>query len=110
MRRLPIPLSLSILPLFASPAAAEWASAVPFFSGGPDDLGSVDLISNDPCGGSSRPLDLGDALGAPNDKLVTIGEEGSIVLDFLHDIVDGPGPDVRGYVSCNPGSPRPLPS
>jgi len=103
MRRLPIQLCLSILPLLASPAAAEWASGVPFFSGGPEDLGSVDLISNDPCRGMGRALDMDDALGPPDDSFVSIGEEGTIVLEFKHDIVDGSGPDVRVYVSCNAG-------
>lgn len=79
----------------------EWASSVVSFTPGVGDLSSVDLISNFPCRGSYRPLDLNDAIGPPDEKFVSIGDEGIIVLTFPHRIEDRDGPDLRVWVSCN---------
>ena len=81
--------------------AQEYAVGVQSFLPGIGDLGSVDLISNDPCRGNGRGLDLSDALGAPNDKFVSIGDGGTITLSFPNPIEDRPGADVRVWVSCN---------
>ena len=82
-------------------AAQEYAVGVPSFFPGIGDLGSVTLVSNDPCRGSARPLDLSDVIGGPNDEFVSIGDGGAITLSFANPIEDRPGPDLRVWVSCN---------
>jgi hypothetical protein len=101
-----IPASLGLLTALSmtqvQPAAAqEWANAVVSFAPGNGDLFSVDLITNDPCRGSARPIDVNDALGPADNRFASLGDTGIIVLSFPHPIADLAGPDFRVWVSCN---------
>jgi hypothetical protein len=81
--------------------AGEYGTSVVTFLPGTDDVASLDLVSNSPCSLTSRPVDLVDVLGPPNGKFVSIGHLGFVGIEFPHDIVDMPGPDVAVWASCN---------
>jgi hypothetical protein len=84
------------------PALAQhYATSVVTWLPGEADVSSLDLVTGSPCVLSNRALDLNDALGAPDGKLVSVGSLGFIGFELPFDVVDMPGPDIAVWLSCD---------